>query len=177
MNFDFFVYPIMPTLLDNERKRLHNFFENINDLFASHQVSICDINSRRFCIVIRNSYREFSIALLEETVKYIKDKNKKITWEIDSSLTYFADCEVSFYEEPFWKFVSNGDCLWISLTGSINYEQFLQLINGIRLANIHFAIDSGYVIDEKNLEAFKLIKEISQAHITYRIKDFDYEVN
>ncbi len=105
--------------------------------------------------------------LLEEAVKYIRNKNKNISWSVDDSLTYKVNDESYFYEEPFWKLIANGDGLDIIIHKIINYEQLLQLINGVQLAGIHFSVFY-YENDEKIIAMFEIIEEVSRARVTYR---------
>ncbi len=155
----------MTTLRDVELKKLHEFLAKIDDI--TQTVTICDINNSIFNIDLGGKYKAFAMNLLEEAVKYIRNKNKNISWSVDDSLTYKVNDESYFYEEPFWKLIANGDGLDIIIHKIINYEQLLQLINGVQLAGIHFSVFY-YENDEKIIAMFEIIEEVSRARVTYR---------
>lgn len=163
----------MPTLRSKELEKLRVFLEKIDD--TTRTVTICDINNSIFNIDLGGKYKAFAINLLEEAVQYVRNKNKNISWSIDGGLVYSQNDKLYFYEESFWKLIANGDCLILKLDININYEQLLQLINEVQLQLIHFD-GCLYEDTERNMEIFRLIKEVSRARVTYISHALLYEI-
>lgn len=152
----------MTNLYDIELKNLHEFLNKIDD-DDTQTVKIHDSS----IICIGGKHALFEVTLLKEAVEYIRNKNKNIVWFLDNEMICELDEDLHFYVEPFWKLIANGDCLRIKIHKIINYEQLLQLLNGIQLAEIHFKVYRNEN-DEKIIAMFEIIEEISRAPVIYK---------